>query len=376
MGLVLGALLFAGALADGGQEAWIGLVAGPLCAALGWLAVGGLVERARGRLEPDQAALLTAYADGAALILAAIAIFVPPLALLAIPGFVVLLLGGRAPRGREVRRACGSFGSGAPKKLVLAVIDSLKPDMLDQAIAEGQAPALAALRDRGTYVRDCVSTFPSVTPVASAAIATGCGPGEHHIPSMNWYHRGEERYVEYGSSFPATRAFGVVRSLYDTVYNMNMAHLTRAPQDRVRAPRRRRAAHRLHDLPDLPRPHPPRPVRCERLPPHRRGGPVPPPGLRRARALLRRPVRLARHRLHVGARHAGPARPPHRLRRRLPGRARPLRLPAVLAARQRHLLAQGRARTARCARSRRPTGRSSGSCTWPAASMRSSRSTR
>ncbi|MGH2762508.1 MAG: alkaline phosphatase family protein, partial [Thermoleophilaceae bacterium] len=114
------------------------------------------------------------------------------------------------------------------KKLVLAVIDSLKPDMLDLAIEEGRAPALEALRDRGTYVRDCLSTFPSVTPVASAAIATGCGPGEHHIPSMNWYHRGEERYVEYGSSFQATRAFGVVRSLYDTVYNMNMAHLSRA----------------------------------------------------------------------------------------------------------------------------------------------------
>jgi hypothetical protein len=114
------------------------------------------------------------------------------------------------------------------KKLVLAVIDSLKPEMLDLAIEEGRAPALAALRDRGTYIRDCLSTFPSVTPVASAAIATGHGPGEHHIPSMNWYHRGEERYVEYGSSFQATRVFGVVRSLYDTVYNMNMAHLTRA----------------------------------------------------------------------------------------------------------------------------------------------------
>jgi type I phosphodiesterase/nucleotide pyrophosphatase len=116
----------------------------------------------------------------------------------------------------------------AAKKLVLAVIDSLKPDMLDLAIEEGRAPTLAALRERGTYIRDCLSTFPSVTPVASAAIATGYGPGEHHIPSMNWYHRGEERYVEYGSSFQATRAFGVVRSLYDTVYNMNMAHLTRA----------------------------------------------------------------------------------------------------------------------------------------------------
>jgi Type I phosphodiesterase / nucleotide pyrophosphatase len=115
-----------------------------------------------------------------------------------------------------------------PKKLVLAVIDSLKPDMLDQAVAEGQAPALAALLDCGTYARDCISTFPSVTPVASAAIATGRGPGEHHIPSMNWFHRGEERYVEYGSSLPATRAFGIVRSLYDTVYNMNLAHLSRA----------------------------------------------------------------------------------------------------------------------------------------------------
>jgi hypothetical protein len=116
-----------------------------------------------------------------------------------------------------------------PRKLVLAVIDSLKPDMLDRAIDTGRAPALRELRDRGTYVRDCLSTFPSVTPVASATIATGApGPGEHHIPSMNWYHRGEERYVEYGSSMAATRAFGVVRSLYDTVYNMNMAHLSRA----------------------------------------------------------------------------------------------------------------------------------------------------
>ena len=115
-----------------------------------------------------------------------------------------------------------------PKKLVLAVIDSLKPEMLDQAVEEGEAPALAALLERGNYIRDCVSTFPSVTPVASAAIATGCGPGEHHIPSMNWFHRGEERYVEYGSSLPATRAFGIVRSLYDTVYNMNLAHLSRA----------------------------------------------------------------------------------------------------------------------------------------------------
>src|ERR671927_7215 len=114
----------------------------------------------------------------------------------------------------------------APKKLVLAVIDALKPEMLERAIEHGRAPVLARLMERGTYVRECVSSFPSVTPVAAASIATGLGPDEHHIPAMNWYHRGEERYVEYGSSFAASRAFGVFRSLMDLVYNMNLSHLT------------------------------------------------------------------------------------------------------------------------------------------------------
>jgi uncharacterized protein DUF4126 len=103
LGIGLGALMFAGVLADNGEEVWIGLLFGPLCAALGWIAIGGLVERVRTRLEPEQAALLTAYADGAALILAAIAVFVPPLAYLAIPGFVLLIFGAR--RGEDQKYA-------------------------------------------------------------------------------------------------------------------------------------------------------------------------------------------------------------------------------------------------------------------------------
>jgi len=116
----------------------------------------------------------------------------------------------------------------ARKKLVLAVIDALKPEMLDRAIEHGRAPVLAKLVERGTYVRDCVSTFPSVTPVAAATIATGVASDRHQVPSMNWYHRGEERYVEYGSSFEASRTFGLMSSLRDLVYNLNLAHLSRA----------------------------------------------------------------------------------------------------------------------------------------------------
>jgi Type I phosphodiesterase / nucleotide pyrophosphatase len=112
------------------------------------------------------------------------------------------------------------------KKLVLAVIDAMKPAMLERVVAEGRAPALQLLMERGEVVDRCVAAFPSVTPVCAASIATGTGPGEHEIPSMNWWHREEGRYVEYGTSFGASRTFGFRQSLTDTIYNMNLEHLS------------------------------------------------------------------------------------------------------------------------------------------------------
>jgi hypothetical protein len=113
------------------------------------------------------------------------------------------------------------------KKLVLVVIDAMKPAMLERAIVTGRAPMLQLLIERGEVVDECVAAFPSVTPVCAASIATGTGPDEHEIPSMNWWHRDEERYVEYGTSFGASRAFGIKQSLTDTIYNMNLEHLSR-----------------------------------------------------------------------------------------------------------------------------------------------------
>jgi hypothetical protein len=112
------------------------------------------------------------------------------------------------------------------KKLVLTYVDSLRTDMLRRAIAEERAPTFAALLERGVLIEDCVSSFPSVTPVACSEMVTGVGSDRHWISGMNWYHRLERRYVEYGSSLDATRAFGAFRALYDLVYNMNLAHLS------------------------------------------------------------------------------------------------------------------------------------------------------
>jgi Type I phosphodiesterase / nucleotide pyrophosphatase len=105
------------------------------------------------------------------------------------------------------------------------VIDGARPAMIEQAVADGRAPSLATLIEHGSYTGHAVATFPSVTPVCAATIATGLGPDRHRIPSMNWYHRAEGRYVEYGSSFRAALRFGLGRQLTDTIYNMNGAHL-------------------------------------------------------------------------------------------------------------------------------------------------------
>ncbi len=117
------------------------------------------------------------------------------------------------------------IGAMAAKKLILTYVDSLRTDMLQRAVAEGRAPTFGALLERGVLVPDCVSSFPSVTPVASAEMVTGAASDGHWISGMNWYHRLERRYVEYGSSLEASRAFGIFRVLYDLVYNMNLAHL-------------------------------------------------------------------------------------------------------------------------------------------------------
>src|SRR5438067_3497319 len=112
----------------------------------------------------------------------------------------------------------------AGRKLILVVVDGLTPAVFEDAIEGDAAPALSFPAEHGTYTRG-VSTFPSLTPVCLSSIATGAHPDVHRIPHLVWYHREEERVVEYGSSFAAIRAAGTRRSILDAVFNMNEQHL-------------------------------------------------------------------------------------------------------------------------------------------------------
>lgn len=111
------------------------------------------------------------------------------------------------------------------KKVVLIVIDGLTPAMLEEAVENEGVPALRFLVEHGQY-RRAVTTFPSLTPVCLSSLATGAHPDVHGIPHLVWYHRGEGRLVEYGSSFDAIRAAGPTRALRDAVFNLNEEHLS------------------------------------------------------------------------------------------------------------------------------------------------------
>jgi hypothetical protein len=103
LGVVLGALLFAGSLADHHHESWPGIIGGVACAALGWYALATLFARARRRLSGSGAGagLLGVYADGVALALAGLSILFPPLAFVALAAFLVLIVRSRGERAQK-----------------------------------------------------------------------------------------------------------------------------------------------------------------------------------------------------------------------------------------------------------------------------------
>jgi hypothetical protein len=103
--VALGALEFAGSLAEESYAGGPGLVAGAAIALLGFLAAAAFFQGARGRLaargESGSVSFLTLIADAASLVLAAIAVFVGPLSYLPL-AFCVWLL--TAQRRRAARK--------------------------------------------------------------------------------------------------------------------------------------------------------------------------------------------------------------------------------------------------------------------------------
>jgi hypothetical protein len=102
--LALGALLFAALLSSRGTQhyaAWPGWIGGVLCAAIAMFATRPVFARARARLDEQAASAVTLYAEGAAVLLAALSVVAPPIGLIGLVALIWLALAGRRREGQK-----------------------------------------------------------------------------------------------------------------------------------------------------------------------------------------------------------------------------------------------------------------------------------
>ena len=100
VGIGLGALLCAGSMADVSGTWWPGIPIGLACAVVGQATARGVLGGAGERLDAAARGALPVYADGASLVLAALAVALPPLSLVVLVLCLWLLI-RRRRRGGE-----------------------------------------------------------------------------------------------------------------------------------------------------------------------------------------------------------------------------------------------------------------------------------
>jgi hypothetical protein len=101
VGLGLGALLFAGILDDRHSTWWPGILGGLVCGFIAQQGARALLTRTRARLDAEAAAALFVYAEAAALLLAGLAVLIPPVSVLAIAFFAWLRVRRRRREGEK-----------------------------------------------------------------------------------------------------------------------------------------------------------------------------------------------------------------------------------------------------------------------------------
>jgi Domain of unknown function (DUF4126) len=102
--LVIGALLFAGALAQDHYAVWPGIVGGAICAGIGIMATRPLLERVRARLDSDAAGALPVFSEVGALLAALLSVLLPPFGVVVLAVLLWLLFAGR---GRAEQKYAG-----------------------------------------------------------------------------------------------------------------------------------------------------------------------------------------------------------------------------------------------------------------------------
>ncbi|WP_236693030.1 alkaline phosphatase family protein [Aneurinibacillus tyrosinisolvens] len=101
---------------------------------------------------------------------------------------------------------------------------------LQEAIRKGRAPALRFFMERGQYIPDVVSSFPTMSVTVDSSLLTGTYPDRHRVPGLVWYDETEKRIVNYGNGKRELLKIGIKQILLDNLYRLNNEHLSQDVQ--------------------------------------------------------------------------------------------------------------------------------------------------
>lgn len=115
--------------------------------------------------------------------------------------------------------------SGRP--VVMIVIDSMMDQPLQEAIQLGRAPAMKYLKEHGHYYPRVVSSFPTMSVCIDSTLLTGTTPNKHLIFGLTYFHKQEQRMVNFGTGLRESITFGIKDVLTDSLMKLNQQFLSK-----------------------------------------------------------------------------------------------------------------------------------------------------
>ncbi|WP_379217430.1 alkaline phosphatase family protein [Paenibacillus sp. GCM10012303] len=144
--------------------------------------------------------------------------------------FTLFLTGCRAKSGSNAEFHSKSelqIKSATAKPVVAIIIDSLMDKPLQDALAQGKAPALKYLIDNGHYFPNVISSFPTMSVTIDSSLLTGVYADGHRVPGLVWYSDREKRMVFYGNGPKEALKIDQLQVLEDSVYHLNQLQLSK-----------------------------------------------------------------------------------------------------------------------------------------------------
>lgn len=113
------------------------------------------------------------------------------------------------------------------KKVLLFLVDSMMPDVLEQCVAQKKAPAFQFMMEHGQYINDCVTVFPTMTASIDCSLITGVYPDQHTVPGLVWYNHDEKKIMNYINGAMPVSKIGLSQCAQNVLYDLNEQHISR-----------------------------------------------------------------------------------------------------------------------------------------------------